>query len=152
MKKATISSQNQTINDWFDNAVSTLRVHEIQLETGTSSTEIENIYKAAIEGDLLELARINKHHYQKVVISKILIEYLQLIKESNFEKIAFAISDSKLLVWLVIEDDDIKSELSFINADAEINGKFQEYGYCMDTMIIEKSDPIQIPSHYNEIQ
>ena len=62
-----------------------------------------------------------------------------------------ALSDSKILVWAVVDDNDEKTEDALIIAEAKVNGKYYEKGFYLNSTIIEKSDNLSVPPHYQKI-
>ncbi|MFZ6010345.1 MAG: hypothetical protein ACOYXT_08340 [Bacteroidota bacterium] len=67
------------------------------------------------------------------------------------EKLAFALTPSTIRVWAEIKDDDEKIEDAILLAEAKVNAYARQFDFALDTMIVEKSDSLPIPSHYAEV-
>lgn len=66
-------------------------------------------------------------------------------------KLALGLSESKILVWSEIKDDDEETEDALLLIEAKINGKYRPFGFYVNSTIIEESDRISIPPHYQTI-
>jgi hypothetical protein len=145
-------SQNASLEAWFDDFVSTLRTHQVQLETNTASKEVENLYSSLLSGDVETVFKTNKETAQKFFVGKIILEYLNLLGNDFPQKLAFDHNDSEVLVWAEIEDDREDLEKKLIIAEAKINAKYHEYGFDMSTTIVENSDAHDVPNHYKSFK
>lgn len=140
--------QNKKRTAWFDDLISTLRVHEIQLDTETAHPEIKKLYDVIISENFDEMFRLNKVAAQEFFVKKIIVEYLRLLGDTLPTKLAFDYNDSEVLVWAEImnKQEDLERKLTL--AEAKINAKFHPYGFDMESMIVEKSDGLRVPNHY----
>lgn len=136
------------IEKWFDELISGLRAHQLQLETGIASSELLSIYNKLIGGNSDQVVHLSKNLSQQYFVGKIIYEYLQLLKDKKPRKLAFDFDDSEVLVWAEIEDNDEAFEKELILIEAKINAKYHQYGYDMSTTIVEISDQLSIPNHY----
>ena len=134
--------------EWFDNVVSTLRAHELQLETNTANPEVKKLYEIFIAGNADDLAYFGKANAQKHFIPRILVEYLQIVKDRLPLKLAFDFSDSEVLVWAEVKDNDLEMEKHLMKAEAIIGARFHKFGFAVETTIVESSDSLGIPNHY----
>jgi len=84
-------------------------------------------------------------------IKKMLYSFITFLKESDvkFSKMALDLSDSKILAWLELFDDDEKSEDNLIISEAKVNAEFEKYGFKISTTYVEESDKLNIPPHYS---
>lgn len=82
-------------------------------------------------------------------IPKILFDYLSLVRKDMPLKLAFDMSGSEILIWAEIEDDNFEMEHKLILSEAKINAMYHEYGYDLTSMIVEKSEHLNIPKHYS---
>lgn len=133
---------------WFDDLISTLRAHELQLDTNTMDANMKKLYELLIDQNQDELFRMNKESAQKFFVKKIILEYLKMIGENTPNKLAFNFNDSEVLVWAEIADNDHDLESQLNLAEAKINAKFHPFGYDMESMIVESGDQLSIPNHY----
>lgn len=143
---------NQT-EIWFDEMVQNLRYDQMLLETEIIGKEKKDIYNAFITGDqdfLHNYARQNSSNY---FITKMVDFYFKdLIKtKSKPCKIALELSNSKILVWVEIKDEDEIMENALILAEAKINSLFYQYGYHISSTIVESSDGLTVPEHYKNV-
>ncbi len=142
---------NPNFDSFIESLVAHVRSDQIQIETQTSSPAIENFYSSIFSRDLDQLAKINIDNSNLYFIGKIIADYVGcLTTEYNYnpEKLAFFFDNSTVLVWAQIKDDDTESERFLILAEAKVNGKYFQYGFQIDTTIVEESDRISIPNHY----
>ncbi len=86
-------------------------------------------------------------------ISNIIRDYLQELKNHDSKpiKLAMGLSDSKILVWSVINDNDEQTEDTLLLAEAKVNGKYQSKGFYINSTILERSDSLETPPHYQSI-
>ncbi|MEJ0105202.1 MAG: hypothetical protein WDO19_22755 [Bacteroidota bacterium] len=86
-------------------------------------------------------------------IANIINDYLKELKSynSNPLKLAMGLSDSKILVWSVIKDNDDDTEDALLLAEAKVNGKYHQHGFYLNSTIIEESDKLPTPPHYQSI-
>ena len=146
MASTVVQNEKRTL--WFDNLISTLRLHEIQLDTETANPQLRKLYDVMISENFDEMFRLNKAAAQEFFVKKIIVEYLQLLGDKLPTKLAFDFNDSEVLVWAEIEDNQEILERSLTLAEAKINAKFHPYGFDMESMIVEKGDGLPVPNHY----
>ena len=65
---------------WFDELVQTLRVHEVQLETDTATEERKVFYDTLMSGNMDEISSMNKQSAQRYFVSRIINEYLNILQ------------------------------------------------------------------------
>lgn len=133
---------------WFDELISTLRVHELQLDTQTIHPDLKKFYDVVISKNFDEMFRLNKAAAQEFFVKKIVVEYLRILGDNLPNKLAFDFNDSEVLVWAEIERDDQKMESLLTQAEAKISALFHPYGFDMESMIVENSDGLPVPNHY----
>ncbi len=133
---------------WFDHLIATLKTHQVMLETNTANEELKEFYKMLIGGDIDRISHLNKVYVQKYFISKIIWEYLSLIKDRKPSKLAFDFNDSEVLVWAEVKNDNEELEKQLYLAEAQINAQYHQYGFDMTSMIVESGDHLSVPNHY----
>lgn len=124
------------VNRWFDEFTSILRADQL------------------IFGDEKSLVHKTREASSIYFIKKIIKDYLFELKEHYKRlplKLALGLSDSKILVWSEIKDDDEATEDALLLAEAKVNGEYYPYGFYLTSTIIEKSDNLDIPPHYHKI-
>lgn len=133
---------------WFDELIATLRTHELQLETNTAPKEMKEFYDVFMGNNLDEMFKLNKASSQKYFVGKIIVEYIKLLDKNLPSKLAFDFNDSEVLVWAEIEDNNEAQEKALARAESKINAQFHPFGFDMESLIVEKSDNLEIPNHY----
>ena len=142
-----------TMNEWFDTFINHIKVDHFMLQTDSAPKETKDLYNAFFNRDELYVKSIMRSNSTQFFIEKIIIDYLTEVKEMGRSplKLALGLSDSKILVWSEINDDDDATEDALIIAEAKINGKYHQHGFYLVSTIMEKSDKISIPPHYKTI-
>jgi hypothetical protein len=133
---------------WFDELVSTLRAHELMLETQTADEDTKKFYATLMGGNSSEIAHLTRTQSQRYFIGSILWDYLKVIKDNKPSKLAFDYNDSEVLVWAEIDENNEQLEKQLYLAEAQINAKYHQYGFDMTSMIVENTDNITTPNHY----
>ena len=142
---------------WFDDLIAEinaqLKSDQLMLETKTASKEKEDFYSAVKTKNIEQLFEINKNSAHQYFITKILFEYIQEIMARGCKPIKLAVdhTNSKVLVWAEIDDDDKLSERNLILAEAKVNANYYSKGFHVSSVIMEKSDHYPVPSHYKTI-
>ncbi|MFW6369826.1 MAG: hypothetical protein ACOC10_01320 [Bacteroidota bacterium] len=138
------------IKDWFDNFVASLRSDQVQLESDIATNDKKNLYAIMMEGDEDKIALTSRIQTSVYFIKRLLLKYLKNIKNDEITevKLAFNLSDSKIHVWAEINDDDEKTEDYLFLLEARLNAEFEQFGICISSTIVEKSDRLTIPPHY----
>lgn len=137
---------------WFDEFVSTLRSHQLQLETETASRELKAFYENVFSGNMDAMLKISKQASQQYFVKRIIVEYLEHLNKDLPKKLAFDFNDSEVLVWAEIEDNDEQMERNLILTEAAINAHYYEYGFAMTSTIVETEDQMAVPNHYKIYQ
>ena len=132
---------------WFDNLISMLRVHEVQLDMETAHPYLKNLYDMMISENFDEMFRLNKAALQEFFV-KNHCGIFALAWRYLPTKLAFDHNDSEVLVRAEIMDNQEELERKLTLTEAIINAKFHPYGFDMESMIVEKSDGLRVPNHY----
>jgi hypothetical protein len=148
MSLTKIPEKKETRSEWFDNLIATLRTHELQLETNTATEEMKQFYADIMDNNLDDMLKMQKAAAQKYFVEKIIVAFLRLLDKNIPLKLAFDFSDSEVLVWAEIEDNNQAQEKILTRAESKINASFHPYGFDMEMMIVESSDNVPIPNHY----
>ncbi len=142
------TTQQSTIEAWFDDFIATLRTHQVQIETNTAQEELKKFYELLFNSNENELAHLAKTGAQKHFVPRIIVDYVKLISNTLPLKLAFDYNDSEVLVWAEIIDGDTEQEKNLLRAEAIINSKYHSFGFDMETTIVESSDYLPVPNHY----
>ena|SRR5690554_4762250 len=144
------------VNDreaWFDNMVANLRYDQTLIENDILEEEKKKIYDAMISGDHNFMHSYARQSSSAFFITNMVEAYLkEIIKSKSKPKnLALELSNSKILVWAEIKEDDDLMEDALILAEARINAYFSKYGFHISSTIVEDADSLEVPSHYKKI-
>lgn len=147
-----LKNQNQ-VDQWFTQFIDDLKVDHLLLSTNTASPDKVKLYKALIGGDVEEVLTQARQAGSMILIKNIVVDYLNELSEIHRKpiKLALGISDSRILVWAEIEDNDEEMEDALLLTEAKVNNKYHSKGIFISSMILEKSDNVPIPLHYQNI-
>ena len=144
----TLALNDTQTSVWFDDFVATLRSHEVQLQTGVASSELQNFYETVFSGNADQIVHLGKNMAQKHFVARIIVDFMQNIKGLEPLKLAFNFNDSEVLVWAEVKDNDEFTERALLVAEAKVNAKYHPFGFDMETTIVEKQDGLAVPNHY----
>lgn len=141
------------LDNWFESFIDDIKTDHMLLSSGVADEDKKNFYKAIMKNNSLELAKTSRDVSTMVFIKSLVQEYIkELVSQKNLPlKLALGLSDSKILVWSEIEDDNEKMEEALLIAEAKINGKYYNHGFYINSTIIEACDKLTIPPHYQKI-
>ena len=147
--KSTDGNMNN-ISSWFDHFVASIRADELLLETGLADEDKRGFWKPLIEADMMEIGIRSREVGSKLIITKLLSNYITGITKRGVDlcSLSLQLSNSSILVWAVVNDDDEKSMNQLFLQEAETNATFSEYGFHISTTIMEKSDNYSVPNQF----
>jgi hypothetical protein len=155
----TVSEDVNKHEVWFTDFIKQItdkiKSDKKSLELGEASPETISLYSNLSSGNPLGFASDARNSVSNAIIQEIIVSYFNLIGEKKiaFTKLALDISTNKVLVWAEIEDNDEKSEMAIIRVESIINSIYsKKTGIDLDSIIVEKSDNLTVPSHYQEIE
>lgn len=155
MENTTTTTQIDTtkehLHQWFDSLVHHLRTDEFILTENLASDDKVKHYETLMFGDKEQIQYHSKTSSSMYFIKKMLYSFISLLKERDvkFSKMALDLSDSKILAWVELFDNDEKSEDNLIISEAKVNAEFEKFGFKISTTYVETSDNLNIPSHYS---
>lgn len=146
-------NKQSVADSWFDEMVANLRYDQTLLEHDILEDDKRKVYDAFIAQDLDFIHDYAIQNGSAYFITKMVEAYFsELIQvKSKPTKIALELSNSKILVWAEIVEDDEVMENALILAEAKINAHFSQFGFHISTTIIENSDDLQVPDHYKNV-
>lgn len=156
MTPATQSIEHQ-LNDqmraWFDRFMHHLKVDHLALETNTASSEKQDFYQRMATADATDLALTSRIQSSRHFLGQLILSYISELKQRHVEPLQLAMdfSDASVLVWAEIDDDNELMEDQLRLAQAKINAQYSQYGFYLSSTIVEHSDCLAIPSHYQSI-
>lgn len=150
MNENKFANNIDRLDSWFSNFIDQLKVDHFLLQTKTASKEKESFYKALMEGDDNAFIGRARHLSSELFIKMIIVDYLTELRSKSLKplKLALGLTESKILVWSVVNDDDNETEDALLLAEAATNNKYFEHGFYISSTILEKSDDLPVPSHY----
>jgi hypothetical protein len=151
--KTTPTFATSEVEDWFGQLIHQIRVDKLQIESGVADLDKSEFYRNAMAGNTSELLKKIRKDASQFFVSEIVTNFLMELSRRKVtpEKLAFALTPSTILAWAEIKDDDAQSEDGILLAEAKINSVAKEFDFSLDTMVVEKSDCLEIPSHYFSI-
>lgn len=142
------------IDSLFTQIIEHINVDHLLITTDTAPIETKEFYSALMANDADSILSKSREDSSMYFISKIVMEYIKELKSKGKIplKLAMGLSNSKLLVWSEIEDNDDDMENALLIAEAKVNGKYQKDGFYINSTIVEKSDNLSIPNHYQILE
>jgi hypothetical protein len=141
------------VDTWFGDIIDHIKVDHFLITNNAATKETKSLYDDLIHGDGANLIINMRRESTRFFITKIINDYINELKSSGkFPlKLAMGLSDSKLLVWSEIRDNDEETENALLIAEAKVNGRYYDNGFYINSTIIESSDNLSIPPHYQTI-
>ena len=148
-----VQNQPNNVQQWFDEMVTNLRYDQTLLEIDVLEENKKSIYNTLISGNQDMISHLGRQASTAYFISKIVSDYFkELVKtKSKPKKIALELSDSKILVWAEVSEDDEVMEDGLILTEAKINAEYSKYGFHISSTIVEDCDGLPIPGHYKSV-
>lgn len=144
-------TQETDLQIWFDNLVATIRKDQLLLESGIAPKEIKEAYNLLMCGNNQKLQVAVRNLNSSYFIEKLVLSYIQELnaRKSAPVKLALQLSESKILVWAEIKDNDEKTEDALLLAEAKINAEYHKFGFNISSTIMEESDNYPIPEQFS---
>lgn len=145
------NKHEQWFSTFIDQVNESIKEDKRNLETGNASSETIELYRSLQNEDTVSFMSITRSTSSLALVREIVLDFLRNLKKSNVSplKLALDMSQNKVLAWLEIPDNDEITELKLIDIEAKVNAKFEEKcGISFDSIIVEKCDNLDIPSHY----
>lgn len=141
------------VDKWFGDIIDHIKVDHFLISNDAATGDTKNFYDDLIHGDGSNLIINMRRDSTRFFITKIINDYINELKSSGKfpVKLAMGLSDSKLLIWSEIKDNDEETENALLIAEAKVNGKYYDNGFYINSTIIESSDNLPIPPHYQTI-
>ncbi|WP_462267368.1 hypothetical protein [Mucilaginibacter sp.] len=145
---------NEAIKQWFNGFIAHISVDKMMMETNTAPSDLKDFYTSAMLEDYAAISKTIRDTSSKYFIGNLVQFYINAFVTYKIapQKLAFDFSDAKILVWAEILDNDEKAEEALILSEAKANAKFADTGFYISSTIVEQSDDLPIPSHYNEVK
>jgi len=146
-------NQTDNVEQWFDKMVGNLRYDQALFDNDILEKGKREIYSTLISGNQELINHLGRQASSAFFITKIIDNYFkELIKtKSKPNKIALEMSDSKILVWAEINENDEVMEDGLILSQAKTNAEFSKYGFHISSTIVENTDFLDVPKHYKSV-
>lgn len=152
----TLKEDSQTDNtkDWFNEMVQNLRLDETLLENDILEKQKGEMYNALINKNHDFTNRLVRNASSIYFINEMVKFYIKELssRKPRLKKLALELSNSKVLVWAEIDEDDEEMEDILISVEAKINSKFSKDGFHVSSTIVETVDNLLVPSHYSNVE
>lgn len=134
----------------LDTVVDGIKIDHLMITENVAPPETKEFYEGLQSGDAIRTLGSVRKMSSEVFIKSIVKDYITELGSFQRKplKLALALSDSKLLVWSEIKDNDEKTEDALLLAEAKVNAKYHKSGFYLNSTVIEKSDNLKIPPHY----
>lgn len=152
--EVTKKVDKDSIENWFGNFIHSLNVDKDSLVNGYASIDTKALYHTIIYEDPLNIIKKTREQTSELLIKKLIYEFLTELGDDRKKPISlsFDYSDSQVLIWAIIKEDDEKAEEALIIAEAKANAKNSEFGFHISSTIVEETDCVKVPPHYKEIK
>ncbi|HVX51632.1 MAG TPA: hypothetical protein VHB48_15835 [Chitinophagaceae bacterium] len=142
----------EKMDSFFEEMIATLNADHLMLETNTATEEKRKFYSAVINKNELEAVSITRMTSSMYFVKRLLTGYLDEItnKGVKLNKLAFDLSDAKILVWAEVNEEDDETVNKLILAEAKMNAECSAYGFHISTTVVDTSDKMDIPLHYKK--
>ncbi len=156
MNQGTVLNTERGIDkmsQWFDGFISSVITDQIMLETQSAPKNKREMYNTLISGNEAEIHNMGRVSASLYFIKMIVTSYIEEIITSKvkIQKLALNVSDSKILSWAEVADDDDESVDKLMLCEAKVNALCFQYGFHITTTVVEECDGMQAPKHYNTV-
>ncbi|WP_018341450.1 hypothetical protein [Cytophaga aurantiaca] len=157
IEKTKPSSEEESIdekrNQWFELLIHHINTDRDFLEMGIASEETKGFYNNAIFGNPTNFVFEMREKSTQYFISNLVMDYIKELKTLNINPLKLYLdhTDSQVLVWAEIQEDDEETEMALYKAEAKANAKNYQYGFHISSTILEDADHIEAPPHYQNI-
>lgn len=153
IENTSISMLPTTQEPWFENLIAGINVNPLNLQTG-SDENVKALYQHVIAGSYGDVFKGMRKDAMQVVIKNVVLKFLEEIIEQNAlpDTLAFSLTPATILVWAEIDDDDEAREDSLLLAETKTNVYARQFDLCIDILVVEKSDLLNVPDHYIKIK
>lgn len=150
-KSIHISPTESQAEQWFDGLVSDLSFDKQLHKLDILDPERKKVYDDMITGNNFSIHEFANTKTQQFFIGNLLNEYINELLVTHKKqplKLGLELSDSKILVWAEIENEDEETEDALILSQAKVNAKYEKYGFYISSTIVEEEDRMNLPNHY----
>lgn len=151
----TSNAQSGERDEWFSGLFHSLRTDKMLLDTGAASEDQQRVYETLMKNDYIASAAMSKEFANRILTREAVVSFVRqvLASQNKPKRLAFDFNtnESSLLVWAVVSDDNLGAERVLYLAEAKVNAALGDAGYRISTTVVEESDELPVPSHYEEL-
>jgi len=156
MHQGTILSPQTGIDKmskWFDEFIASIITDQMMIETQSAPQIKSKMYDTLVNGSEAEIHHMGRVSTSLYFIKMIVTSYINEIISSKVKvkKLALNVSDSKILSWAEVDDDDDVSVNKLMLCEAKTNALCFKYGFHITTTVVEECDGMLVPKHYNTV-
>ncbi|MBA4155651.1 hypothetical protein [Flavobacterium sp.] len=156
MTSENIDNNNSKIfnqETWFDEFVGSIRLDEQLLKNDLMEPEKKQMYQKLFDGNMEAVIVDARKMSTQYFISGLLNDYVKELSsmKHNPKKLGLELSNSKVLVWAEIYNNDEEAEKALILAQAKVNAQYSKYGFAISSTIVEECDQLAVPNHYHNV-
>lgn len=148
-----IPDRQTSVDAFFETIMDNLRIDHLMISHDVASNEKKAFYNDMIFGDESTVVGKMRETSSIFFIGNLVKDFIEELRTYSKipNKLAMGMSDSKILVWAEVNDGDESTEDAVLLSEAKVNAKYHQYGFFINSTIIEKSDNLDIPPHYTKI-
>lgn len=137
-------------SEWFGELVRTLQVDEVCYDSQTLSPEKRDFYDNLFSGNIDKITSELYDVYRKRNVLSMVSDFVNNLKTLSDIELYLDINGNEILAW-VIAPDESDIEKPVFSIEATLNYKYQEKGFNISALIVEKNEGISVPSHYSRV-
>lgn len=139
---------------WFNQFIHEIKADQLMYESDTLPGEVKETYDHLIKGNLLEALKGVKDTMTMEISRELVLSFLKDLlgkRKALPSKIAFHLAKAKVYAWIEIEDDNEEAEKAVFLSEAKANFDFSDYNLSLSTTVVESSDEMEVPAHYQSV-
>lgn len=149
----SIFNDNNNATKWFDDMVVNLRFDEQLYQNDILDPKKKNFYDQMMSGNAEAMSIMARDMSNTYFISNLLNDYIAelVLTKKTPKKLGLELSNSKILVWAEIYNDDEATENALILSQAKLNSIYSKFGFHISSTIVEECDNLDLPNHYKKV-
>jgi hypothetical protein len=142
----------ETIREYFDGLIKQFEDDKHAMLYGIIPDDKAKLYEKLILGDYEPIVENVVNASIKKNLYDMFQDYLATFNTHKIEttKLAFSLRRTSIYVYVEVNDEDTDSSRNLMLSESSIIEKYYPKGFRMNTMIVEKSDNVNVPEGYNE--
>lgn len=139
---------------WFNQFIHEIKADQLMYESDTLPGEVKETYDHLIKGDIEEAYKGMRDAMTRGISMGLVLSFLNELlgkRKSAPKKVAFHLAKAKVYAWIEIEDDNQEAEKAVFLSEAKVNFDFSDYNLSLSTTVVESSDEMEVPAHYQSV-